>query len=141
MSEEEKQAIEELKVICYRYSKIIDTYNDDDVKDYIATALNLIYKQQKAIEELKQITQQYEVYEQNNLPEDTIMFVNKPYFLNGWYKRNYISADKIKAKIKELEKEIEEKQEYGCDFTLMHEHEIDTNAIIRVLEELLEEGE
>lgn len=45
--------------------------------------------------------------------------------------------NKIKAKIKELEKEIEEKQEYGCDFTLIHEHQIDTNAIIKVLEELL----
>ena len=46
---------------------------------------------------------------------------------------------KIKEKIEELKKEIEEKQENGCDFTLIHEHEIDTNAIIKVLQELLVE--
>lgn len=52
---------------------------------------------------------------------------------------NYISKDKIREKIEELEKEIEEKQENCLDFTLIHEHEIDTNGIIKVLQELLEE--
>lgn len=49
----------------------------------------------------------------------------------------YISKNKIKDKIKELEKEIEEKQEYGLDCTLIYEHEVDTNGIIKCLEELL----
>lgn len=52
---------------------------------------------------------------------------------------NYIPKSKVREKIDELEKEIEEKQENCLDFTLMHEHEIDTNAIIKVLQELLEE--
>ena len=47
--------------------------------------------------------------------------------------------NKIRDKIKELEKEIEEKHEYGLDLTIIHEHEIDTNGIIAVLKELLEE--
>lgn len=50
-----------------------------------------------------------------------------------------ISKSKIKAKIEELEKEMDEKSENCCDFTLIHEHEIDTNGIIQVLQELLEE--
>ena len=54
---------------------------------------------------------------------------------------NNIEILKIKEKIEELEKEIEEKQENCLDFTLIHEHEIDTNGIIKVLQELLEEGE
>lgn len=53
--------------------------------------------------------------------------------------QNSISKDKIREKIEYLEKEIEEKQENGLDFTLIHEHEIDTNGIIKVLQELLEE--
>ena len=56
--------------------------------------------------------------------------------LNEGYK---ILSDKIKEKIKELEQEIEEKQENGTDFTIIYEHEIDTNGIINVLKELLEE--
>lgn len=53
-----------------------------------------------------------------------------------------IPKSKVKEKIEELEKEIEEKQENCLDFTLIHEHEIDTNGIIKVLQELLkEEGE
>ena len=52
---------------------------------------------------------------------------------------NYVSKDKIREKIEELKKEIEEKNENGLDFTLIHEHEIDINGIIEVLNELLEE--
>jgi hypothetical protein len=55
---------------------------------------------------------------------------------------NYvIKKQKVKDKIEELEKEIVEKQENCCDFTLIHEHEIDTIAIIKVLQELLESEE
>lgn len=52
---------------------------------------------------------------------------------------DYLLKSKVKEKIEELEKEIEEKQERGTDFTLIHEHEIDTNGIIQVLQELLED--
>lgn len=54
-------------------------------------------------------------------------------------RENFVSKKKIKDKIEELEKEIEEKQEHGLDFTLIHEHEIDTDAIIQVLNELLDD--
>lgn len=60
---------------------------------------------------------------------------------NKRVKEYYIPKSKVKEKIEELEKEIEEKQENCLDFTLIHEHEIDTNGIIKVLQELLEEGE
>ena len=53
--------------------------------------------------------------------------------------KEYISKDKIKAKIEELENEIEEKAEHGTDFTIIHEHEIDTRGIIKVLQSLLKE--
>ena len=58
MSEEEKEAIEQLKS-CREY--IInhrDSVNKaNDIEFYLGTALNLIDKQQKEIEELKQVIQ------------------------------------------------------------------------------------
>lgn len=121
MSEEEKKAIEILNNIEYK-----DLYSDKfyDNRDIV---LNLIEKQQKEIEELKEENaEQLEVITE---------------WVNGERINDikHISKDKIKEKIKELEEEIEEKQENCLDFTLIHEHEIDTNGIIEVLEELLEE--
>lgn len=59
------------------------------------------------------------------------------YRLTKVLREECIFKSKIKEKIDELEKEIEEKQENCCDFTLMYEHEIDTNKIIETLKELL----
>ena len=56
---------------------------------------------------------------------------------NEVIEKDYVSKDKIREKIKELEKEKEENEEYGLDCTLIYEHEIDINAIIKVLQELL----
>lgn len=52
-------------------------------------------------------------------------------------KDNFINKNKIKEKIEELIKEMEEKRENCSDFTLVIEHALDTNRIIEVLKELL----
>ena len=113
MNKEEK--LEELKQLLFQ----------DRLTDYGKKQLvEIIEKLQKEIEELK--------WQSNNKCKfDNDIFVET-------IKRDYISKDKIKEKIKELEKEKEEKEEYGLDCTLIYEHEIDTNGIIRVLQELLE---
>jgi hypothetical protein len=57
---------------------------------------------------------------------------NRVELLDYMLSENYISKNKIREKIKELRKEIDEKQ--GLDFALF------TNGIIIVLKELLEEN-
>ena len=123
MSEEENIAIETLKEVA---SDEFDTLGDDISPKMAQNILNLIEKQQKEIEELKEMKPLQDLIDTNIIIAD--------------YSHNYISKDKIRDKIATLEKEIEEKQEHGLDFTLIHEHEIDTYAIIQVLKELLEEN-
>ena len=132
LSEEEKEAMEELKEEINKPLElpedIFSTYILCDIEK-AKTIINLIEKQQKELEEYKK---RLIPTPDNPVPIEyqMAMYVDK---------RDYISKDTIKAKIKELEKEIEEKQEYCPDFTLMYEHEIDTNAIIKTLQELLGE--
>lgn len=126
MSEEEKEsALIFLKGIVY------NTDYKNSSNHYYKDILNIIEQQKKEIEELKAGI--YETSESYKLKKRELELYLQQ------FNKNYISRDKIEDKMEELEKEIEEKQEYGCDFTLIHEHEIDTNAIIRVLKELLGE--
>ena len=90
ISDEEKKAIEDLK-------RHIIPFKLND------TLLDLIEKQQKEIEELKRKEQLIKTYK-GNLPED-IEFIC---LCKSDFERNisddYISKDKIKAKIEELER-------------------------------------
>lgn len=82
LSDEEKKAIERAKFLIN-----IDTYLE---KEMLINLLNLIEKQTKEIEELKQDRDEYK--------EEYIKLQNARYY-------NYISKDKIKAKIDEVDKD------------------------------------
>ena len=108
MSDEEKKAIEDLK-------EVIDLYNDeclitteDDFKS-IKILLNLIEKQSKEIEELKE-------------KDDANLAYYDQIYQNGIYTGQKAVEEKIKAKIEELEKEYT-----GC-----------TTNVFSVLQSLLE---
>ena len=127
MSEEEKKAIENLKdffneAIKYK-SCIIIPYNTKSFD----TILNLIEKQQKEIEELKEENKQYKIQE-----DLTFKCLEKTKYMS-----NYISKDKIREKIENLENYIQENSDeqgyWGS------EHQEDIYAKIEILEELLGE--
>ena len=98
LSDEEKQAIEYLKARLYGNEgcKFIDVAQSD-----LRIFLNLIEKQSKEIEELKKKTSLLKSYKAN-LPEN-VEFIC---LCKNDFERNisddYISKDKIKAKIEEL---------------------------------------
>ena len=103
MTDEEKKAIDKFKQLkdyhqtYYGYTWFkVEVCADNEMKQNIDTILNLIKKQQKEIEEYKK-----------QLDLDYV-------------EENYISKDKIKAKIEELEEAYED------------------NYILRILQSLLE---
>lgn len=122
MSEEEKQAIEDLKSALRYKGEHIYFLDIDFVA--IETVLNLIEKQQKEIEELKIITREYETYKCGE--GNKIVIATKEYFINGFFEdflNGYISKDKIRELI---ENNIED-----IDYSV--------HDIIKDLKELLEE--
>ena len=96
MSDEEKEAIEVLN-----HFNPVDCGREDT--QAIETILNLIDKQSKEIEELKNITKSYDSF----LGSEKIVIADKKFFVNGYFQENFISKDKIKAKI-EIRKEEKE---------------------------------
>ena len=60
--------------------------------------IDIIKKQSKEIEELKNITNSYDSF----LGENKIIIADKKFFDNGYFKENYISVNKIKAKVIEV---------------------------------------
>lgn len=93
LSDEEKKSIELLKqspdfsLLYYKR------------ENAIYTILNLIEKQQKEIEELKNITKSYDSF----LGDEKIVIADKKFFINGYFKENFVRKDKIKSKIEELD--------------------------------------
>ena len=125
MSDEEKKAIEDLK-------EVIDLYNDeclitteDDFKS-IKILLNLIEKQSKEIEELKE-------------KDDANLAYYDQIYQNGIYTGQKAVEEKIKAKIEEYKKQIEkmEKDDNGIGFTLGKEWS-DLKAKVEFGQSLLE---
>ena len=95
LSDEEKEAIETVKFFKKMkwYSHAFDNGTEilsEDEKQDIDIVLNLIEKQSKEIEELKENTKKCEYYE---------MVADELY-------KNSVSKDKIKAKIEELKEDI-----------------------------------
>ena len=86
MSDEEKKEYEELKSLLY--TGTISQYGKRKLID-------IIEKQSKEIEELK---------EDNKLLQENYSSAHEDI---NWFCENYISKDKIKAKIEEYEKEIQ----------------------------------
>ena len=95
MSDEEKKAVVYLKSYC-----INDVLYDNKHYEQIETVLNLIENQQKEIEELKKPK-----YIINCKTNEITKLTN-----------DFVSKDKIKAKIEELEKEIIEDKKKNNDF-------------------------
>lgn len=96
MAEEEK--LEELKQLLFQ----------DRLTDYGKRQLvEIIEKLQKEIEELKDITKAYDGM-QGIMPEGhPIIIADKEYFDSGRFTEKYISKDKIREKIMELENKME----------------------------------
>ena len=105
LSDEEKKAIKYF----YNLRSTIDESNmlfDEDINvkcgnetiKQITLVLNLIEKQQKEIEELKNITKSYDSF----LGDEKIVIVDKKFFVNGYFQENFVRKDKIKAKIEEF---------------------------------------
>lgn len=129
LSDEEKKAIELLKqppdfsLSYYKRENAIDTI------------LNLIEKQSKEIEELKNITKFYNSF----LGDEKIVIADKKFFVNGYFQENFVRKDKIKAKIEELEKIIQilEAKPYTA-YTLYGDILHESDEIAQMLKEVLE---
>lgn len=135
MNEEEKKAIDILKdftenedtIYCYDWQG----FDYETILSAIECLLNLIDKQQKEIEELKEINkQQFLNYEAK---------IDKMEYEMGY---EYISKDKVKEMIEELEENIKNYNEssyydpfYNTDYIAR------VNAQIIILKSLLKEGE
>ena len=128
MSEDEKKAIKQFKNFIYTYQDVIeDEYSDyeekESAKEYQEVSekiLNLLEKQQKEIEELK-----------NNELDYTTIYINGVYEGKKYYK------DKIREKIKELEK-IKEEHSKSYNWADWEDEDV-YKEIIAWFEELLEE--
>ena len=128
MNEEEKNAIEYLKIRLYGNEgcKYIDVAQED-----LRIFTNLIDKLQKENEELKDKNKTLE-----ELLQGTLYKMYKYYRdLANSYQANCISKEKIKDKIEELEKD-----EYSKYYDMFLE-ERDLKYTIQILQELLEEGD
>ena len=99
LSDEEKKAIKYF----YNLRATIDESNmlfDEDINvkcgnetiKQITLVLNLIEKQQKEIEELKNITKSYDSF----LGDEKIVIADKKFFVNGYFQENFVRKDKIK---------------------------------------------
>lgn len=122
MNEEEKNAIEYLKIRLYGNEgcKYIDVAQED-----LRIFINLIDKLQKENEELKKF-----------ITEGITVVPHSPYknYRLDFLRENFVSKKKIKDKIEELEKD-----EYSKYYDMFLE-ERDLKYTIQVLQELLEES-
>lgn len=110
MSDEEKKAIETLKSDLTFCKSLRKRYRDEQQEKDYETVLNLIEKQSKEIEELK---------ENNELLQENYSSAHKDI---NWFCENYISKDKIKAKIEEISKEWAEGELDGEWYEFMKYH-------------------
>ena len=134
MNEKEKNAIEYLKIRLYGNEgcKYIDVAQED-----LRIFTNLIDKQQKENEELKNKNKTLE-----ELLQGTLYEMYKYYRdLANSYQANCISKEKVKDKIEELnqyyKKEIYPNLYQWCDITITEHYD----EMIELLQELIEESE
>lgn len=141
MTEEEKKAVEDMK----QYVDDIKlAFNDkittETAKNY-KIILNLIDKLQKENEELKILKSGIQTLQDLRIEDGKYIVMSKNDFLNGSCKHlldDYISRQKIKDEIKELDKRIKnpEKISYWASYTIS-----ECIGIRSILQELLEETE
>ena len=103
-------------IVLGEYSTYVDNSIFEDIKKLINISENLIarYKQlEEENKELKHITQNYNAYQQkSDNPNTTIIIADEKWFINGYFKENFIPKSKVKDKMEELNKEIK-----SCDVT------------------------
>jgi hypothetical protein len=109
LSEEEKKAIE--RVLDFAITHI-DDYESEDNYKYIETVKNLIAKQQKEIDKLKEQNKKYQGIEN----ETTIIYKSKAkYVREDFIKRYYVDKNKIRERIKHIPtNEKNEIRKYRC---------------------------
>lgn len=128
MNEKEKKAIDKLQYTIEINQNILDGIEiDEQVIKSMETTLNLIDKQQKEIEELKDKNKTLEMLLQGNLFE----MYNYYKELVNRYQANYISKDKIREIISKYV-DIEEHLVY-------HHQELWGADLAEMIKELLEE--
>lgn len=141
MTEEEKKAVEDMKQyvddIKLAFNGKITT---ETAKNY-KIILNLIDKLQKENEELKILKSGIQTLQDLRIEDGKYIVMSKNDFLNGSCKHlldDYISRQKIKDEIKELDKRIKnpEKISYWASYTIS-----ECIGIRSILQELLEETE
>ena len=107
-------------------------------KEIIYTLENLLtrYKQlEEENKELKHITQNYNVYQQkSDNPNTTIIIADEKWFINGYFKENFIPKSKVKEKIEELKEKTAMQGLFIDSETICR-----VDAKIQVLQELLRE--
>ena len=127
MTKEEQEAIDEIK------SKFVYLKNSS-IPDYklifaIEEVLSLIDKQQKEIEELKEANKQQMLFTFKNNDLESVELVDN----------SYISKDKIRDKIKELEDFKKGEEKFKSEFGTQTLAWGTADYIITYLQELLEE--
>lgn len=141
MTEEEKKAVEDMKQyvddIKLAFNGKITT---ETAKNY-KIILNLIDKLQKENEELKILKSGIQTLQDLRIEDGKYIVMSKNDFLNGSCKHlldDYISRQKIKDEIKELDKRIKnpKKISYWASYTIS-----ECIGIRSILQELLEETE
>lgn len=130
MSEEEKKAIKKIK-------------NMFPESEELKLLLNLINKQQKEIEDLKAITQNYNAIGGETFGDDRIIVCSMKYFDDGYFKKNYIFKDKIREKIKafqDVKKEIIKNENKLSRASITYDI-VRNDYCEKMLQELLEDGD
>lgn len=109
MSEEEKKAIDFIKEVIELWLDKDKSYvfGTDYEKENLKTILNLIEKQQKEIEDLKAITQNYNAIGGETFGDDIIIVCSMKYFDDGYFKKNYIFKEKIRELIENNQDDID----------------------------------
>ena len=116
-----------------KYINSFKIWNIDSFKvtpqfsETLKSSLKIIEIQQKEIEDLKEITQNYNAIGGETFGDDRIIVCSMKYFDDGYFKKNYITKDKIREKIGEIKAKT-----IGAS-TGIYATQID------ILEELLEE--
>ena len=106
LSDEEKEKLEQ--EFQYALDNIVSKIKGETATAIVVSEQSMILlfkrlmlkieKQSKEIEELKNITKSYDSF----LGTEKIVIADKKFFVNGYFRENYVSKDKIKAKIEEF---------------------------------------
>ena len=120
--------------------KIAEEVLDGDVIQSIEHLIKRYKQLEEENKELKHITQNYNAYQQkSDNPNSTIIIADEKWFINGYFKENFIPKSKVKEKIEEIEKLKDVPHE--LDFKPYYRVKDLRNIEIGILQQLLEDFE